>query len=61
MVPYQRSKEENNGKEENYIYLFGGVKIANKEDRQQLSEEEQAYDTSFVFMSDLWRYELITN
>ena len=33
----------------------------NYEDKLQLPEEEQLKSTSFLFMSDLQRYELITN
>lgn len=32
MVSYQRKKDDFNDKEENYIYLFGGIKIVDLKD-----------------------------
>jgi len=47
-----------NDKEENYIYLFGGIRIINTEETFALTADQLADTTSYVFMSDLWRYEL---
>lgn len=61
IVPYQRKKDEYNDREENYIYLFGGIRIMNTEETLLLSPEQLRDTTSYVFMSDLWRYELLSN
>jgi len=58
IVPYQRKKDMYNDKEENYIYLFGGIRIINTEETFALTADQLADTTSYVFMSDLWRYEL---
>lgn len=34
MVSYQRKKDEFNDKEENFIYLFGGIKIVDLKDQE---------------------------
>jgi hypothetical protein len=50
-----------NDREENYIYLFGGIRIMNTEETLTLTQEQLSDTTSYVFMSDLWRYELLSN
>ena len=61
MVSYQRKKDEFNDRSENYIYLFGGIKVINLFDKEEMRKEEAENTTSFVFMSDLWRYDLLSN
>lgn len=34
MVSYQRRKDEYNDKEENFIYMFGGIKIVDAIDQE---------------------------
>ena len=39
MVSYQRKLDAYNDKEVNYIYLFGGIKIVDDEDKLQLTND----------------------
>ena len=61
MVAYQRIKDAFNPKNEDYIYLFGGIKVMNSTDLRQLPPEKAQNTTSYMFMADLWRYDLIAN
>lgn len=61
IVPYQRKKDEYNDKKENYIYLFGGIRVRNMEELMSLKPADALNATSYIFMSDLWRYELESN
>lgn len=61
MVAYQRIKDAYNPKNEDYIYLFGGIKVMNSTDLRQLNPEKAMNTTSYSFMDDLWRYDLVAN
>ena len=63
MVSYQRKKDEFNDVEENFIYMFGGIKVVDKEDMTQLTIDQvaQLNGSAFIFMADLWRFELLSN
>ena len=61
MVAYQRIKDAYNPKNEDYIYLFGGIKVMNSTDLKQLNPNKTKKMTSYMFMADLWRYDLIAN
>lgn len=61
MVTYQRKKGPLNDIDANYIYLFGGIQVINAQDIEQLSDEERLNTTSYIFMNDMWRFELYQN
>mmetsp|Transcript_19394 Transcript_19394/g.13925 ORF Transcript_19394/g.13925 Transcript_19394/m.13925 type:complete len:149 (+) Transcript_19394:127-573(+) len=62
-TPYQREVSEKVSKEEHFLYIFGGIKVLDEitiktEAKEYLNED---YLTSFEYMSDLWRFNLISN
>ena len=61
MIAYQRKKDEFNDRNEDFIYLFGGIKVINILDLEEMRDEDARNTTSYVFMSDLWRYDLVAN
>ena len=61
MVTYQRKKDDYNDKAENYIYLFGGIKVIDAFDLEELTIADITKTTSYIFMSDLWKFDLLSN
>ena len=65
MITHQSIPSGNSTRNEAYIYIFGGIKVKgtdpNAVDINDPNAEQDDLASSFEYMGDLWRYNLITD
>ena len=63
MITHQSVPKGNSTRSEAYIYIFGGIKVKSQDPDVIIdpNAERDLYASSFEYMGDLWRYNLITD
>lgn len=61
MVAMQRFKDKFNENEEHFLYIFGGIKILTEEALKSRKDYDVNFRSSYVFMNDMWRYDLVSD
>ena len=60
MVALQIFPSEYTSKDEHYLYIFGGIKVHNDETFYSQKDRKPEDRSSFEYMGDLWRFDLIS-
>ena len=61
MLAHQSYPEGNSTRNEHFLYIFGGIKVQSEAEVRAKRSENPDYDSSYEYMGDLWRYDLVSN